>query len=126
MLLADQVGYLLSRLQDPRVVQRFGAGAPALLHQTPPDLGSGASVPDDRAYARSTPVRATSIGWRRAMRVMSSKSARQGSRQVVAADREGQSDSACFDNALELLVAGGYSLPHAMMLLIPEAWQAIR
>lgn len=35
---------------------------------------------------------------------------------------EGQSDSACFDNALELLVAGGYSLPHAMMLLIPEAW----
>jgi glutamate synthase (NADPH/NADH) large chain len=34
----------------------------------------------------------------------------------------GQSDSACFDNALELLVAGGYTLPHAMMLLIPEAW----
>ena len=35
---------------------------------------------------------------------------------------EGQSDSACFDNAVELLVAGGYSLAHAMMLLIPEAW----
>ena len=35
---------------------------------------------------------------------------------------EGQSDSACFDNALELLVAGGYSMAHAMMLLIPEAW----
>jgi glutamate synthase (NADPH/NADH) large chain len=35
---------------------------------------------------------------------------------------EAQSDSACFDNALELLVAGGYSLAHAMMLLIPEAW----
>jgi glutamate synthase (NADPH/NADH) large chain len=35
---------------------------------------------------------------------------------------EGQSDSACFDNALELLVAGGYSLAEAMMLLIPEAW----
>jgi glutamate synthase domain-containing protein 1 len=34
----------------------------------------------------------------------------------------GQSDSACFDNALELLVMGGYSLAHAMMLLIPEAW----
>ncbi|PPD55254.1 MAG: glutamate synthase large subunit [Methylotenera sp.] len=37
---------------------------------------------------------------------------------------EGQSDSACFDNCLELLVAGGYSLPHAMMMLIPEAWGA--
>ena len=35
---------------------------------------------------------------------------------------EGQSDSACFDNALELLVLGGYSPAHAMMLLIPEAW----
>lgn len=37
---------------------------------------------------------------------------------------DGQSDSACFDNCLELLVAGGYSLPHAMMMLIPEAWSA--
>jgi glutamate synthase (NADPH/NADH) large chain len=35
---------------------------------------------------------------------------------------EGQSDTACFDNALEFLVRGGYSLTHAMMVLIPEAW----
>ncbi|MBK8176486.1 MAG: glutamate synthase large subunit [Rhodospirillales bacterium] len=35
---------------------------------------------------------------------------------------DGSSDSATFDNALELLVAGGYSLPHAMMMMIPEAW----
>ena len=35
---------------------------------------------------------------------------------------EGQSDSACFDNALELLTLGGYPLSHAMMMLIPEAW----
>ncbi len=34
----------------------------------------------------------------------------------------GQSDTACLDNALELLVAGGYPLAHAMMMLIPEAW----
>src|SRR4029453_15359823 len=33
----------------------------------------------------------------------------------------GQSDTACLDNALELLIAGGYSLSHAMILLIPEA-----
>lgn len=36
---------------------------------------------------------------------------------------EGQSDSAGFDNALELLTQGGYSVAHAMMMLIPEAWQ---
>ena len=35
---------------------------------------------------------------------------------------EGQSDTACFDNALEFLVMGGYSLAHAAMMLIPEAW----
>ncbi len=34
----------------------------------------------------------------------------------------GQSDTACLDNALELLLAGGYSLAHAVMMLIPEAW----
>ncbi|GBE44894.1 ferredoxin-dependent glutamate synthase 1 [bacterium BMS3Bbin10] len=35
---------------------------------------------------------------------------------------EGQSDTACFDNALEFLTQGGYSLAHAAMMLIPEAW----
>ena len=35
---------------------------------------------------------------------------------------EGQSDTACFDNALEFLTQGGYSLAHAMMMMIPEAW----
>jgi glutamate synthase (NADPH) large chain len=35
---------------------------------------------------------------------------------------DGQSDSASFDNALELLLMGGYPLAHAMMLMIPEAW----
>jgi glutamate synthase (NADPH/NADH) large chain len=37
---------------------------------------------------------------------------------------EGQSDTACFDNALEFLVQGGYPLAHAVMMMIPEAWAA--
>jgi glutamate synthase (NADPH/NADH) large chain len=36
----------------------------------------------------------------------------------------GKSDSAQFDNMLELLVLGGRTLPHAMMMMIPEAWEA--
>jgi len=36
----------------------------------------------------------------------------------------GGSDSACFDNGLELLVRAGRSLPHAMMMMIPEAFGA--
>ena len=35
---------------------------------------------------------------------------------------EGQSDTACFDNALEFLIEGGYDLAHAVMTMIPEAW----
>ncbi len=35
---------------------------------------------------------------------------------------DGQSDSACLDNMIELLAMTGRSLPHVMMMLIPEAW----
>jgi glutamate synthase (NADPH/NADH) large chain len=35
----------------------------------------------------------------------------------------GASDSASFDEVLELLVLSGRSLPHAMMMMIPEAWE---
>jgi glutamate synthase (ferredoxin) len=36
---------------------------------------------------------------------------------------EGLSDTACLDNAVELLIKSGYSPAHAMMMLIPEAWE---
>ena len=36
----------------------------------------------------------------------------------------GQSDSACLDNMIELLLLTGRSLPHVLMMLIPEAWDA--
>ncbi|MDP3671107.1 MAG: glutamate synthase-related protein, partial [Telluria sp.] len=36
---------------------------------------------------------------------------------------EGQSDTACFDNALELLLMSGYPIAQAMMMMIPEAWE---
>ena len=34
------------------------------------------------------------------------------------------SDSLIFDNALELLTLAGRSLPHAVMMMIPEPWTA--
>ena len=39
---------------------------------------------------------------------------------------EGGSDSLVFDNALEFLMLSGRTLPHAMMMLIPEAWEKDR
>ena len=44
-------------------------------------------------------------------------------RKIVPIIAPGGSDSAMFDNALELLVRTGRSLPHAVMMMIPEAWQ---
>jgi glutamate synthase (NADPH) large chain len=43
-------------------------------------------------------------------------------RKVLPVVREGGSDSANFDNVLELLVLGGRSVPHALMMMVPEAY----
>ncbi|EKD41896.1 MAG: hypothetical protein ACD_73C00457G0003, partial [uncultured bacterium] len=43
-------------------------------------------------------------------------------KKVLPVISEGNSDSASFDNMLEMLVMAGYSLPHAVMMMIPEAW----
>ncbi len=43
-------------------------------------------------------------------------------KRILPIVADGQSDSATFDTVLELLVMAGRSLPHAMMMMIPEAW----
>ncbi|HZH23388.1 MAG TPA: glutamate synthase central domain-containing protein, partial [Solirubrobacteraceae bacterium] len=43
--------------------------------------------------------------------------------KVLPVVRPGGSDSATFDNVLELLVLAGRSLPHALMMMVPEAWE---
>jgi glutamate synthase (ferredoxin) len=45
-------------------------------------------------------------------------------RKLLPIIREGGSDTATFDNVLELLVMAGRSLPHAMLMMIPEPWSA--
>ncbi|WP_027947757.1 glutamate synthase large subunit [Litchfieldella anticariensis] len=65
------------------------------------------------------------VNWMRA-REVSLESPRFGAdidriKPVLAEDD--QSDSADFDHVLELLLAGGRSLPHALRMLIPEAWE---
>ena len=47
-------------------------------------------------------------------------------RKLLPIIDENGSDSAMFDDVLELLVHTGRSLPHAMMMMIPEAWQQHR
>src|SRR5262245_7094837 len=44
-------------------------------------------------------------------------------KKLLPVINEGGSDSEAFDNALELLLHTGRSLPHVVMMMIPEAWQ---
>ncbi|MBT6140123.1 MAG: glutamate synthase large subunit [Rhodospirillaceae bacterium] len=63
------------------------------------------------------------VNWMNARRdSMSSKVLGKDLEKLWPLIGDGSSDSSTFDNALELLVMGGYSLSHAMMLMIPEAW----
>ncbi len=63
------------------------------------------------------------VNWMRARQGrLSSKLFGEDLKKLFPVIYPNQSDSACFDNALEFLVMGGRSLPHAMMMLIPEAW----
>ena len=122
MVLADQVGPFYPDLADTRV-----ESALALVHQR-------FSTNTFPAWSLAHPFRMIchngeintlrgNLNWMNARRY-SMKSEKFGADldEVWPLIREGQSDSAGFDNALELLVLGGYSLAHAMMLLIPEAW----
>jgi glutamate synthase (ferredoxin) len=45
-------------------------------------------------------------------------------RKLLPIIREGGSDTATFDNVLEFLVMAGRSLPHAVLMMIPEPWSA--
>lgn len=63
------------------------------------------------------------INWMRAREaIMSSPYFGDELKKIVPIVSDDNSDSATFDNVLELLVMAGYSLPHAIMMMIPEAW----
>ena len=122
MLLADQVGKYFTDLKDPRV-----ASALALVHQrfSTNTFPTWNLAHPFRMIAHNGEINTVrgNVNWMAARHAaMSSKFLGEDLEKLWPLIVEGQSDSACFDNALELLVAGGYTLPHAMMLLIPEAW----
>ena len=105
MLLADQVGEYYLDLQDARARLGARAGAPALLDQHLPDVGPRAPVPPDLpTTARSTRCAATSTGSARARARSQSPMLGDDLKKLWPLIYEGQSDSASFDNALELLV----------------------
>ncbi len=122
MLLADQVGKYYPDLQDKSLISAL-----ALVHQrfSTNTFPTWDLAHPFRMIAHNGEINTVrgNVNWMAARHAaMSSKLLGEDLEKLWPLIVDGQSDSACFDNALELLVAGGYSLPHAMMLLIPEAW----
>ncbi len=122
MLLADQVGKYYLDLQDATLISAL-----ALVHQrfSTNTFPTWDLAHPFRMIAHNGEINTVrgNINWMAARHAaMSSPLLGEDLEKLWPLIVDGQSDSACFDNALELLVAGGYSLPHAMMILIPEAW----
>ncbi len=122
MLLAEEVGTYYQDLQDPDMVSAL-----ALVHQrfSTNTFPAWDLAHPFRMIAHNGEINTMrgNVNWMAARHeAMKSTALGEDLEKLWPLISEGQSDSACFDNALELLVAGGYSLPHAMMMLIPEAW----
>ncbi|HAM47959.1 MAG TPA: glutamate synthase subunit alpha, partial [Alphaproteobacteria bacterium] len=122
MLLANQVGVYYKDLTDTRMVS-----AMALVHQrfSTNTFPTWSLAQPFRMICHNGEINTVrgNINWMNARKqTLQSDLFGDDLAKLWPLIPEGQSDSACFDNALELLVAGGYSLAHAMMLLIPEAW----
>ena len=123
LLLADQVGVYYKDLQDPRCISAL-----ALVHQrfstnTFPEWPLAHPY---RLIAHNGEINTVkgNFNWMRAREgVMKSNVLGDDLKKLFPLIYEGQSDTACFDNALELLLMAGYPIAQAMMMMIPEAWE---
>ena len=123
LLLADQVGVYYKDLADQRVVSAL-----ALVHQrfstnTFPEWPLAHPY---RMVAHNGEINTVkgNFNWMRAREgVMKSPVLGDDLKKLYPISFEGQSDTATFDNALELLTMSGYPMAHAAMMMIPEAWE---
>jgi glutamate synthase (NADPH/NADH) large chain len=123
LLLADQVGKYYLDLRDERVVSAL-----ALVHQrfstnTFPEWPLAHPY---RMVAHNGEINTVkgNFNWMRAREgVMKSPVLGDDLKKLYPISLDGQSDTATFDNALELLTMSGYPLAQAAMMMIPEAWE---
>ncbi|MTI16524.1 glutamate synthase large subunit [Rhodobacteraceae bacterium RKSG542] len=122
MFLAYQLGAYYADLKDPRFTSAL-----ALVHQrfSTNTFPSWDLAHPYRMVAHNGEINTLrgNVNWMAARQAsVSSPLFGEDISKLWPISYEGQSDTACFDNALEFLVMGGYSLSHAAMMLIPEAW----
>ncbi len=123
LLLADQVGRYYRDLADTRTVSAL-----ALVHQrfSTNTFPAWPLAHPYRMIAHNGEINTVkgNFNWLRAREgMMQSAVLGDDLKKLYPIVYEGQSDTATFDNCLELLTMSGYSLSHAMMMMIPEAWE---
>ncbi len=123
MLLAGQVGAYYKDLQDERCVSAL-----ALVHQrfSTNTFPTWDLAHPFRLIAHNGEINTLrgNVNWIRARQgAISSPILGKDLDKLWPLIYDGQSDSASFDNALELLVMSGYSVAHSVMMMIPEAWE---
>ena len=122
MLSADQIETYFPDVTDPEVVSAL-----ALVHQrfSTNTFPTWSLAHPFRYLAHNGEINTLrgNINWMHARQgLFESDLFGDRLREILPVIREGGSDSAMLDNALEMLVMCGRSLPHAVMMLIPEAW----
>ncbi|NBW01251.1 MAG: glutamate synthase subunit alpha [Betaproteobacteria bacterium] len=123
LLLADQVGEYYSDLQDARCTSAL-----ALVHQrfSTNTFPQWSLAHPYRMVAHNGEINTVkgNYNWMRAREgVMSSPVLGADLQKLYPISFAGQSDTATFDNCLELLVAAGYPMAQAAMMMIPEPWE---
>ncbi|HUI54604.1 MAG TPA: glutamate synthase large subunit [Bryobacteraceae bacterium] len=122
LLLAPQIAHFYPELRDPEVVSAL-----CLVHQrfSTNTFPTWQLAHPYRYIAHNGEINTLrgNVNWMHARQsILASPLFGTDLKKLFPIIQPGGSDSAAFDNALELLLLSGRSLPHAMAMLIPEAW----
>jgi len=122
MLIADQVAAMFPDLTDPDM-----QSALALVHQrfSTNTFPSWPLAHPFRFVAHNGEINTLrgNINWMKAREALCQSDVLGDDLQkILPLINEGDSDTATFDNVLEFLVMAGRSLPHALLMMIPEPW----
>jgi len=123
LLLADQVGTYFKDLQDPRCVSALGLVHQRFSTNTFPEWPLAHPY---RYVAHNGEINTVkgNYNWMKAREgVMSSPVLGADLQKLYPISFAHQSDTATFDNCLELLTMAGYPLSQAVMMMIPEPWE---
>ena len=123
LLLADQVGTYYKDLADPRCVSALGLVHQRFSTNTFPEWPLAHPY---RYVAHNGEINTVkgNFNWMRAREgVMASPVLGEDLRKLYPISFADQSDTATFDNCLELLTMAGYPLSQAVMMMIPEPWE---